>query len=63
MSRSGKKDDSFVNNSQNLVNDLNNFYCRFDTMYDRAECDEICKNLPEEISIFINEDDVAVFLN
>lgn len=62
MGRSSKKGDSPVSNSQTFVHELNNFYCRFDTLDGRTECDEICKNLPVEMSLVINEDDVAASL-
>lgn len=39
MGRSNKKDDHFVSKSQTSINDLNNFYGRFDNVDGKTECD------------------------
>ncbi len=49
-------------NCQTFINDLNNFYCRFDTVEGKTECDEICNNLSVEESIVIKETDVMASL-
>ncbi len=62
MGRSNKKDNSSVRNCQTFINDLNIFYCRFDTVEGKTECDEICNNLSVEESLVIKEMDVMASL-
>lgn len=62
MGRSSNKSDSHVSSCPNFINDLNNFYCRLDTVDGRIECDEFCKNLTAETSVVVSEDDVAASL-
>lgn len=57
MGREKVRDDC-VSDSPIFVNELNKFYCRFDTFDDSAECDEICSNLPSMPSIVICSSDV-----
>ena len=45
--------------AQSLVEEINTFFCRFDAVDDKGECDDICKNLPIGSPIFITEDAVA----
>ncbi len=63
MSRASKKADTPVNTSESFLNELNTFYCRFDTVDDRTECHSICKHLHPEQSITIKEEDVAASLH
>lgn len=58
MGREKGRDDSGVDNSLTFINELNKFYCRFDTTDDSTECNEICKNLPCMTSIVINSSEV-----
>lgn len=59
MGKSCNKSNSSVACSQSLVDEMNTFFCRFDTVDDKDECDDICKNLPISSPIFITEDAVA----
>lgn len=63
MSKTSKKGDSLVSNSQDFVDELNRFFCRLDTVDDMLECDEICNNLPAGSSIVITEDAVGTSLS
>lgn len=62
MGKSCKNGDSTVVCSQSLVDEMNMFFCRFDVVDDKAECDDICKNLPTGSPIFISENAVAKIL-
>lgn len=56
MRKNSKKFGSPVSNSQDFVDELNRFFCRFDTVDDKLYCDEFCKNLPAQSAIVIAED-------
>ena len=59
MGKTNKKGENPANFSQSFVDELNTFFCRFDTMDDSAESEEICKNLPEGSPVFITEEAIG----
>ncbi len=63
MGRKPKSQDHCLPDSPSVLNDLNQFYGRFDTPDFKAECDIICASTPRNPTIQLKEQEVGLCLS